>query len=89
VGTSATKIATAGTLGVYVQNMSTTVCTLGGPSVVAGQGPSLASNATPGPDRALLPGGRPVDSIGAAEVTADLYGIVASGSASVAYLVGS
>ena len=87
VAASAVKICTVGPQGVLVQNLGAVVVTLGGPGVVAGQGPTLAvSPAAP----VFVPGGQPAASglvPAGATVTQDLYGIGASaGPTSVVFI---
>lgn len=75
VGTTATLIATPGPGGIYLTNGGSAAVIFGGSTVTATgatAGPSLASGAS-----ILLPSGGP---------SHGLYGITASGTASVAYV---
>lgn len=85
VGASAVKICTMGPSGALVQNLGAVVVTLGGPGVVAGQGPALAASQA---DPVFVPAsGIDYGASDSSDVTDDLYGVGASaGPASVAFL---
>lgn len=86
IGTSPTVIC-ASNQAVLLQNLSTTiVVTIGGASVTAGHGPALPFNASaPPPQPTLVPDlGGPIQS--GLAVGDPIYGIVAAGSAAVAFL---
>lgn len=84
VAASAVALCTMGPTGALVQNLGAVVVTLGGPGVVAGQGPSLPV----APSAAVfVPGSNPDPVAGNTETLDVLYGIGASaGPTNVAFL---
>jgi hypothetical protein len=80
VGTAATLICTPGPSGVMVQNLGAGTPTLGGPSVAVGTGVTLAPSQTV---PVLIPSGVMGGTVGDDR---GLYGRVASGTTTVAFL---